>query len=307
MNILFIHIRPEHYDSDTVRNNPSGGTEKAFVFLGEALAKLGHDVSYITTKEQLTQPTVAPDVVITQEPELFQAFPKSKKIYWSHHFSNQPIVQRGAVWVRALADKVVTLSKCHHDDWLQNLRLGSVIIGHGVWLDEVATGVKDPYRLIYASTPFRGLERIPELFRAIKAKEPRATIAICSSMATYGTPEQDGQYRALFDELSSIDGVELLGSLNQYELYQQYARASAFFYPCTWPETYCIAMDEAIAHGCSPFVLNVGALNRINCAMDSEQEMMDGVLHDFSGAPCGGFESYARDWMAVARDWERLF
>jgi len=218
MKILFIFPRPTTYDSVSVRELPSGGTEKAVIFLGEAFKKLGHEVSHITTIPELEALVSSTDrdydAVITQEAEFLQLFPATtKKVFWSHHFADQPITRRAAPYARCFADKIVSLSSCHASDLLTSLRLDSVTIGHGVWLEEVkqyrlaaqldseARDIRDPYRLIYASAPFRGLERIPALFKRVQDAEPRATIAICSSMATYGADQapEDAKYRALFD------------------------------------------------------------------------------------------------------------
>lgn len=311
MRVLFIFPRPNPYDSRTVRELPSGGTEKAVIFLGEALQQLGHEVEWITTPEQLGQgPQQPPEVVITQVAELFLNFPTAKKVWWTHHFSDQPVIQANAGYGRALADKVVTLSQCHAKDFRDNLRMDSVTIGHGIWPEEIAQfwggGRKDSYRLIYASTPFRGLARIPELFREIKTHEPRATIAICSSMGTYGEPGKDAEYQAIFDELATIEGVELLGALNQQALYEQYARASVFFYPCTWPETYCMALDEAIAHGCVPVTTNLGALPERNM-------FASGLEEDMRVQPLALMDGYRRPthswitpvlWTQIAQQWE---
>ncbi len=304
MRILFIFARPKAYDSKSVRELPCGGTEKAVIFLGEALQKLGHQVEWKTTTEQLQHYTGKPDAVITQIAELLEAFPNAQKIWWTHHFSDQPVIQANAAFGRCFADRIVTLSQCHAKDFKEKLRLDSVTIGHGVWLDEVFHTEKDPYRLIYASTPFRGLERIPGLFEEIKKNEPRATIAICSSMGTYGTPEDDESYRQLFDRLQGIPGVELLGALNQTQLYEQYAKASIFFYPCTWPETYCLAMDEAIAHGCSAVVPNIGALSERTQGCLQGREV-DWVLDRFN------VKSYTlnyfpvKDWLEIAKEWDQ--
>lgn len=307
MKVLFIFPRERHYDSKSVRELPCGGTEKATIFLGEAFQRLGHEVEWITTIEQTREPVQTPDVVITQEAVWLECFPKSKKIWLVHHFSDQPIIQRNAAYARCFSDVVVTLSACQQAEFANNLRINSVVIGHGVWLNEIYKNQeKDPYRLIYASTPFRGLVRVPELFKRIKAAEPRATIAICSSMGTYGTPEQDAEYQPLFDELQSIEGVELLGALNQEDLYREYARAATFFYPCIWPETYCMALDEAMAHGCAPFVSNKGALpERVSFSMNPDY-LADHIA-EFIGNKLKGnaIPPQPKDWLEVARQWER--
>lgn len=304
MRILFIFPRNNHYDPETVREQPSGGTEKCVIFLGEALRKLGHEVEWITTPDNLRSYQGNPDVVITQVAELLESFPNARKIWWTHHFSDQPVIQANAAFARCFADHVVTLSQCHAADLKSNLKIDSTTIGHGVWLSEVQPGDKDPYRLIYASTPFRGLEKIPALFRKIKAEEPRATIAICSSMATYGEPEKDKQYQRIFDELTEIPGVELKGSLNQAQLYAEYARASIFFYPCIWPETYCLALDEAMAHECYPIVERVGALpERVDMDVKGVSVFED-LMHVFKGLPI--LQHFRpKDWLDIGKQWER--
>lgn len=317
MRILLIHPREEAYDSKSVRDFPSGGTEKAFIFLGEAFQKLGHHVEWVTSIEDIEEEYLrefACDVVITQQAELLQHFESQRKIWWSHHFADQPITIQAAPWARGFADQVVTLSQCHHDDLKKTLKIDSTVIGHGVWLNELKTGVtKDPFRLVYASAPFRGLERIPELFKRIREQEPWATIAICSSQAMYGRPAEDEQYQKLFEELAGIEGVELKGALNQEKLFEEYARASIFFYPCIWPETYCIALDEAIAHRCFPVTTGLAALgersNKLNFdggfagigpAFEALQDPEASRLL-WECVPNTG----VKDWLEVAEQWEQ--
>jgi glycosyltransferase involved in cell wall biosynthesis len=243
-----------------------------------------------------------PDIVITQLAQFFDKFPeKTKKIWWVHHFGDQPVIKENALYARLYADRVVTLSHCQHDDFKRNLRIESTIIGHGVWLDEVHSPIeKDPYRLIYASAPFRGLDKIPALFREIKTREPRTAIAICSSHKMYGKPEDDEKYQALFDELAGMEGVELLGSLNQTDLYREYARASIFFYPCTWKETECLSLTEAISHGCKPVVTPLGALVEKVKTTYTIDEIPSLSLDNIE------YSDYKpSDWVDIARQWEK--
>lgn len=321
MNILFICPREKPFNSQTVRELPCGGTEKAHIYLGEAFQKLGHDVSWVTTPDEL-QATLncvdylpggqhIYDVVITQQAELLEHFPNARKVFWSHHFADQAITIQQAAFARCFADKIVTLSQCHAKHLKDTLRLKSVIIGYGVWLNEVVKAEKDPYRLIYASTPFRGLDRVPELFQAIKEREPRATITIASSMRTYGEAQSDSEYTHLFKRLSEMEGVTLTGPLNQQQLFQEYAKASIFFYPNTWPETFCLALEEALVHDCNPFTTDLGALSeRANtCRMD---ELVEDVLTDFRIGENTGcafdhsiyMKHQPKDWLEVAKEWQ---
>jgi glycosyltransferase involved in cell wall biosynthesis len=253
----------EEYTSKSVRERPCGGTEKAATFLAEALRKLGTEVDLVTTWAGLER--VAPDwpdVVVTQHAEVFARFPAAvTKVWWCHQATDRPFVHEGVRIARRAADIVVTLSAFQQQNFMAELGMESVVIGYGIWNDELAPIVdKDPTRLIYTSVPQRGLENIPALFAEIRAEEPEATIAICSSNATWGRPDQDDPFRQLFEILGDTAGVDVLGALPQRELYAQLARASIYLYPCTYVETYCLSMSEAMAHGCLPIVTDIGAL-----------------------------------------------
>lgn len=264
MKLLFIVPHPAHsYDSAWVRDNPCGGTEKAATFLCEALQRLGEQTRLVTTWDEVQGLDLAwPDVVITQHAELFKRFaPKVGKVWWCHQATDRPFIRQGARLARRYADAVVTLSCFQQQNFQSELGMESVVIGYGIWKEELAAVTeKDPGRLIYSSVPQRGLADMPALFREIRAQEPSATLAVCSSNATWGSPEFDAPFEAVFEELRQLPGVEVLGALPQRALYAQLARASVFFYPSTYVETYCLAMAEAMAHGCTPVVTSIGAL-----------------------------------------------
>lgn len=295
MRFLFVFPHSQAYSGETVRQGPSGGTEKAVIYLSEALERAGHEVIRWTCLEEIRSGRVLmPDVVIAQEAQYLEAFSGAQKVWWCHHFADQPIIQRSAGFARAFADKVVTLSACQQEDFKRNLRIDSVVIPHGVWFDEIAKADKVAGRCVYASTPFRGLDQIPALWPKVLSHRPDATLRVCSSMATYQRNEQDAQYQALFERVAALPGVTMRGALAQDDLYKEYAQAEAFYYPCTWPETYCLALDEATAHGCRAATTGLAALGeRVGKA-----DMARPFDAPFARAPI--------DWNDVARQWEAL-
>lgn len=295
MRYLFAFPHSKEYDSTSVRASASGGTEKAVVFLAEALRKRGHHVDLWTSLEEIRNGRVRmPDVAVAQEAQYLEPFASSIKVWWVHHFADQPIIQRSAGFARAFADRTVTLSRCQQQDYLDNLRIESVIIPHGVWFDELAQGDKIPGRCIYASTPFRGLDQIPALWPQVLDRYPHATLTVCSSMATYQRDDQDAQYQALFERVAALPGVTMRGSLSQNDLYREYAQAEVFFYPCTWRETYCLALDEATAHGCRAATTGLAALGE----RVAQADMTQPFDAPFGRQPVG--------WDEVARQWEAL-
>lgn len=310
--ILFIFVREKSYSSASVRLQPSGGTEKSVIFLAEALHALGFHVDVATCWEEYAGCRhLSYDFVIAQEAVYFTDFPQSKKIWWTHQFSDQQFIQRNLIFVRMFADHVVYLSQCQADNFQQMLNgIPSSIIGHGLWKEEVAPAAeKVPYSLIYASTPYRGLHLMKDMFLKIKEFQPQATLTVCSSMKTYGMPDQDVHYQALFDDLSQVEGITLTGSQNQAELYGHLAKSALFLYPCTHIETYCILLDEAIAHGCIPIINNVGALpDRFPYAGTNPDELVAFVKYLFDH-PKIQLEHFKRvhqplSWMEIAMQWK---
>lgn len=262
MKVQFFIPHAAPYDATTVRQRPTGGTERSTIFLGEALARLGHEVRWATTWAALEEVDGEwADVVLTQHAEVFTRFsPRARRVWWCHQFTDRPFINEQAKHARRHADDVVVLSLFHQRDFHRNLGMESVVIGYGLWHDEIVVAPKDPTRLIYCSVPHRGLELMPDLFAEIRREEPTATLTVCSSMATWGSPEEDAHFADLFARLAAMDGVQVRGGLAQPALWRELATASVFFYPCTYQETYCMAMDEAMAHGCVPVIPPIGAL-----------------------------------------------
>ena len=301
MKILFAFQAMKPYNSELVRTTSCGGTEKAATFLGEAFQQLGYEVEWARTLEEVKALSGSPaDIVITQEASIFERLdPDVGKVWWVHHYADQPAVERNAAYARIYDAAVVCLSQVQADEIQRIHKMDPVVIPHGVWWSEIDLDTpKDPYRLIYASTPFRGLERIPTLFRAIKAQQPKATLAVCSSMSVYG--QDDEKYKPIFDELATMDGVELLGGLNQSELYTEFAKAAILLYPCIWRETYCLALDEAVAHGCFPVVPDIGCFRE---RVDTFDDLVDASLMVLGTYARSEFRP--EDWRDIAILWEK--
>lgn len=309
MKILILSPYKRYFDAETVRQLPSGGTEKSAAFLGEAFTRLGHEVQCVTRLEDMEASVLfQPDVVIGQVANFFEVFPQAYKVWWTHNFSDQSIIKGHINAARQYADQIITLSESHQQEFQANLNVESTVIGHGVWLNEIHPhGEKIPHKLLYCSNPHRGLELIPQIFQIIQGLCPSATLSVCSSMQTYDRPEEDAQYRALFETLSAMPGVILHGSMNQNQLYQEMATASHFFYPCKFGETYCIAMDEALAHGCIPAVMEIGCRGSLServptYSIDRLMEMIQMIV---SPQPVVLPVTAPKDWMDIAREWEQ--
>lgn len=119
--------------------------------------------------------------------------------------------------------------------------------------------VRNPKRLMYASSPDRGLLLILQEWFRIREKVPEAELHIF-----YGFNNADEIVRrvngnshlpVLKEEILSLckqEGVFFHGRINQRQLYMEWMKSGIFLYPSDWPETSCISIMEAQACGAIP-------------------------------------------------------
>jgi glycosyltransferase involved in cell wall biosynthesis len=125
--------------------------------------------------------------------------------------------------------------------------------------------VRNRKRLIYSSTPFRGLSLLPELFTRIQAVHQDAELHIFSGFKVYeaavGQHEaMERQWAATFDALRQTPGCFVHGNVTQPQLAKEFMRCGILAYPNTFDETSCISVMEAMAGGCAPITSRRGAL-----------------------------------------------
>jgi len=119
-----------------------------------------------------------------------------------------------------------------------------------------------PPRLVYTSTPFRGLMELLSAFPAIR-KATGAQLRVYSSMKTYQKTEEEDDFTCLYRYCDSLDGAAYVGSLGQEQLAEELSWADALVYPSTFAEGLCVSMLEAMSLGLAIFTTNLGALPEV--------------------------------------------
>ena len=118
-------------------------------------------------------------------------------------------------------------------------------------------------RLIYHTTPHRGLHILASVFDEL-TKNPqypdRLHLDVFSSFAVYGWGERDKGYKPVFDQLQKNPNVTYHGAQPNSVVRDYLSRAHYFPYPCTWKETSCISLIEAIEHKVLAVHPNLAAL-----------------------------------------------
>jgi len=114
-------------------------------------------------------------------------------------------------------------------------------------------------RLAYASTPFRGLDRLMLGWPQVYVTHPTAELQIFSDMKLYEMENPEPLAR-LLQQARQTPGVTHVGAAAQPELAEALRAALILAYPNTFAETACIAVMEALAAGCIVVTSDLGAL-----------------------------------------------
>lgn len=269
----------------TLRERGLGGTESAVVYVAEALVRRGCRVTVFNRCDAPADvagvqyrpaagcgeawAAAPPDVLVAARSwqGLAVAPPGVQRIFWAHDAADQPAVQGLAdPEIRASIDRYLGISAWQiegycaafgmpRDQWIQTR--------NGIDASRFATPRPDRDRgkLVYTSTPFRGLDVLLQVFPRIREAVPSATLDLYTSMAVYGVDAaaDRAEFGALYAQADQ-PGVRLLGSVPQAELSHALLGAGLLAYPNHFAETSCIAALEAQAAGCPVVTSARGAL-----------------------------------------------
>lgn len=253
-----------------------GGSETSHIEMAFRLAKRGICVSsYSPTpdktkwhhhntplvwrnSERSTLSSQTGIVINYRDPKLFEvAKPKGAR-WW---FVAQDVDYPWTPKALAKVDRYICLCKKHVDFTNRKypqLRGRVYVSSNGVrkdYLDKLDKSFavkREPYSMLYASSPDRGLKLLLEQWWRIKERFPRATLRVAygfdnldTIIRAFGDPSR----QALKSELEGLlyqDGVTWLGRIGQAALYREWLRTSVWPYPSDWPETSPLAGDSLI-------------------------------------------------------------
>ena len=272
------------FSGDTLQKKPIGGTETAIIHMARCLSKLGHDVrvfsqggdgewdgvQYDELERYIDVLNKQPaDIVIAVRSfhPFVNAVPTRIKLFWTEDAHDQPHVKLLANHdIVKNVCRIITVSQWQTDNLVNTFGLPRdkfYITRNGVFWEDYKQPAEEKNRkkLIYTSTPFRGLDLLLHLFPRIRGRVPDAELDIYSSMAVYGIDHQEDQKEnSEIYEAAKQPGVSLLGSVRQSELAKALQKAGIFAYPNTFEETSCISVMEAMAAGLPVVTSHLGAL-----------------------------------------------
>jgi UDP-glucose:(glucosyl)LPS alpha-1,2-glucosyltransferase len=199
-------------------------------------------------------------------------------IFVCHDLANDPeVAELANPEFRSKFAKIVMVSNFQKDQYHYVLGIpydDMVVIQNAIEPITEAGQRKDPkeeIRLIYHTTPHRGLEILTYVFPHLKAKYPQLVLDVFSSFKIYGWEQRDEEYKRVFETLKTTPGVSYYGSVDNATIRQALLKSHIFAYPCIWMETSCIAAIEALCAGNAVVAPNFGAL----------PETTKGLTHQF--------------------------
>jgi len=122
---------------------------------------------------------------------------------------------------------------------------------------------RDPFKLVYTSSPDRGLVNLLKIFKRAREFEPRLKLSAAYGFNNIDKCEPDQQLvrmKAECEALVAELGVTWLGRMGQEAIYREFLSAGIWCYPTTFTETSCVTCMEAQALGAIPITSPIWAL-----------------------------------------------
>jgi glycosyltransferase involved in cell wall biosynthesis len=180
---------------------------------------------------------------------------RKKKIYVLHDLAGDPEVEhlKNGGWQNF--DKLVFVS--HWQQQMYNAYLGVPFSAGTVLKNAIEPFVTneqkpdDKIRLMYFSTPHRGLELLYHAFDNYLYKKygDKIEMNVYSSFNLYGWEARDKPYEPLFEKLRQHPGINYSKAVSNEVIRDELKRSHILAYPSIWQETSCLVLIEAMCAG----------------------------------------------------------
>ena len=109
---------------------------------------------------------------------------------------------------------------------------------------------KEEIRVIYHTTPHRGLDIAYAAVNSLVNDHPELKFHVYSSFEIYGWAERNKEYEELFKAIDGHPNMVYHNTVSNEEVRQAVNESHIFGYPSVWPETSCISLMEAMSGKC---------------------------------------------------------
>ena len=244
-------------------------------------------------------------------------------------------------------DVIVSPSEAHRRATVEPYFKGVVeVVPNGVDASRAlqpADGPRDPFLVVYASSPDRGLHHLLRAWSEVRRREPRARLRVYYEIDRWYENLRDLSTRRAAPAMAYLAdeiwrrahelggaGVELRGAVHPRRLARELLRTGVLAYPCdtvSWTEGFGQVPLEAACAGCYVIVSDQDALGEIHAdharvvpkeilLRDVASPVLEGIAAMAQGSACGeqGWLDEERrralvakwEWREAARRWETI-
>jgi glycosyltransferase involved in cell wall biosynthesis len=204
--------------------------------------------------------------LISSTPNIDKIRYTKKNLLWQHlSYTDETLgTLKDPAFIKSV-DAFVYVSHWQHEKFRYVYQVpvhNSYVIKNAIQPIEFKQKAKDgKLKLIYASTPFRGLDVLLDSFEMLNRDD--IELDVYSSTIVYGTGYQNhtgNVYDAMFDRARNMKNVNYKGYAPNEDVRKAMQEAHILAYPSIFEETSCLVMLEAGAAGCDMVTTNLGAL-----------------------------------------------
>lgn len=255
------------YDQD---GTPKGGSE---ILARELRKRLGQSLQGIN--------------LVLNNCNVNQISSAKKNVLWNHLSYDQEAVKdiSRPEFLRKV-EKIVFVSHWQFEKYryFHNIQTDkSVVIRNAIPLFETqpekSRESSRKLRLIYTSTPWRGLSTLLDAFQILDRDD--VELHVYSSTKIYGVAfhrAHEEMFKGVFDRARGMPNVTLYDYVPNEVVREALNDADVYVYPSTFEETSCLSAIEAAMAGCALVTTNYGALyetlgdwaNFVNIETDSK-------------------------------------
>lgn len=176
------------------------------------------------------------------------------RVYWLHDLPEDPETKHlKDSWSRDRFHKLVFCGHWQYNQYVTKLGIPQddrcVVIETPIDPIPYIPKSKEEVRLIYTSTPQRGLELLYPVFEKLCEKYDNIHLDVFSSFAIYGWDEADARYASLFEKLKNHPKVTYHGFADNDIVRSHLQKSHILAYPSIWSECNSRSVIEAMSAG----------------------------------------------------------
>jgi glycosyltransferase involved in cell wall biosynthesis len=196
------------------------------------------------------------------------------RIYWVHDLPQDP--ETNHLKNQSSIDRFHKIVFC--GNWQYNNYLGTLgilptdklaVIDTPIEPIEWVTKSTDEIRLVYTSTPQRGLQILVPVFEKLCEKYDNIYLDVFSSFEIYGWTDSDKPFQELFDRCKNHPKIVYHGFKPNEEVRSALQKAHIFAYPSIWQECNSRSLIEAMSAGLMCIHPNLAGLSDTSGSLTS--------------------------------------